>query len=84
MLGNKSKISALTICNMEDTRLNIITYIVVKCYIQMNFKSMCILFKGSQDIKKDRVRKEVGYRDALHLKPFRGLKYESNVHLRID
>ena len=37
-----------------------------------------------QDIQKDRVRKEVGYRDPLHLKPFRGLKYESNVHLRID
>ena len=45
---------------------------------------MCILFLSSQDIQKDRVRKEVGYRDALHLKPFRGLKYESNVHLRID
>ena len=50
----------------------------------MDFKSMCILFQSSQDIQKDRVRKEVGYRDALHLKPFRGLKYESNVHLRID
>ena len=68
MLGNKSKISALTICNMEDTRLNIITYIVIKCYIQMDFKSMCILFKSSQDIQKDRVRKEVGYRDNLESK----------------